>query len=51
MARVMPGCRLVEVPNSCHAVHLDNPTGFIAAVRPFLCPTELSAAGRGEGMQ
>lgn len=36
MAREIPGCRLVEVPNSGHSVPLDNPRGFIAAVQDFL---------------
>jgi pimeloyl-ACP methyl ester carboxylesterase len=36
MLRSMPNCRLVEVPNSGHSVPLDNPTGFIQAVRTFL---------------
>lgn len=28
--------RMVEVPNSGHSVPLDNPAGFLAAVRAFL---------------
>jgi esterase len=36
MVRDIPDCRLVEVPDSGHSVPLDNPTGFIAAVKTFL---------------
>jgi esterase len=36
MLASIPDCRLVEVPNSGHSVPLDNPTGFIEAVRTFL---------------
>lgn len=36
MLREIPDCRLVTVPNSGHSVPLDNPSGFIAAVQPFL---------------
>lgn len=36
MVRTIPNCRLVEVPDAGHSVPLDNPSGFIAAVRPFL---------------
>jgi esterase len=36
MARVIPNCRLAEVPRAGHTVHLDNPTGFLAALRSFL---------------
>jgi pimeloyl-ACP methyl ester carboxylesterase len=32
----IPNCRLVEVENSGHSVPLDNPTGFLSAVRTFL---------------
>ena len=32
----MPDCRLVEIPASGHAVPLDNPDAFLAAVRDFL---------------
>jgi pimeloyl-ACP methyl ester carboxylesterase len=33
---VMKDCRLVQVPNAGHSVNLDNPQGFIEAVKPFL---------------
>lgn len=36
MAREIPDCRLVEVPESGHSIPLDNPPGFLAAVQPFL---------------
>ena len=36
MVRTIPNCRLVEVPESGHPVPLDNPGGFLAAVRTFL---------------
>jgi len=36
MVRTIPHCELVEVPRSGHAVHTDNPKGFLAAVLPFL---------------
>ncbi|MFN8558766.1 MAG: alpha/beta fold hydrolase [Dehalococcoidia bacterium] len=36
MAAVMPDCRVAEVANAGHTVQVDNPDGFIAAVRPFL---------------
>jgi len=36
LARAIPACRLIEVPDAGHAVALDNPRGFSAAVRPFL---------------
>lgn len=36
MVDSMPGCRLIAVPNSGHSVPLDNPSGFLVAVEPFL---------------
>jgi pimeloyl-ACP methyl ester carboxylesterase len=36
MAQTMPRCKLVTVPDAGHSIPLDNPTGFIAAVKPFL---------------
>ena len=36
MMQVMPNCKLVTVAESGHPVPLDNPDGFIAAVKPFL---------------
>jgi pimeloyl-ACP methyl ester carboxylesterase len=36
MVRSIPNCRLVEVSDSGHSVPLDNPTGFLAAVKTFL---------------
>jgi pimeloyl-ACP methyl ester carboxylesterase len=36
MVRSIPDCRLVEVPDSGHSVPLDNPSGFLAAVKTFL---------------
>jgi pimeloyl-ACP methyl ester carboxylesterase len=42
MVRTIPHCELVEVARSGHAVHTDNPKGFLAAVLPFL--TRASAA-------
>ena len=36
MLEGLPDGRLVEVPESSHMVHQENPEGFIAAVRPFL---------------
>jgi len=39
MVQAIPNCRLVEVPNSGHSVPLDNPTGFLNAVEPFLATT------------
>ena len=36
MAREIPNCRLVEVDDCGHSIPTDNPSGFIAAVRPFL---------------
>ena len=36
MTRAMPNCRLVTVPDAGHSIPLDNPGGFIDAVRPFL---------------
>jgi len=36
MARTMPKCTLVQVPNAGHSVNLDNPQGFIDAVKPWL---------------
>ncbi len=32
----IPNCRLIEVENSGHSVPLDNPSGFLNAVRTFL---------------
>ena len=32
----LPGSTVVEVPNAGHSVMGDNPSGFVAAVRPFL---------------
>ncbi len=36
MAASIPNCQLVEVRDSGHSVPLDNPTGFLSAVEPFL---------------
>lgn len=36
MAATIPDCRLVEVPDAGHSVPLENPKGFVAAVRTFL---------------
>lgn len=36
MVEAIPDCRLVEVEDAGHSVPLDNPRGFIAAVRSFL---------------
>ena len=36
MVQTIPNCRLVEVPDCGHSVSLENPSGFLAAVRPFL---------------
>jgi pimeloyl-ACP methyl ester carboxylesterase len=36
MTEVMPNCTLVTVPDAGHSIPLDNPQGFIDAVRPFL---------------
>jgi esterase len=36
MVATIPNCRLVEVPDAGHSVPLDNPPGFLAAVRTFL---------------
>lgn len=40
MVRAIPNCRLIEVADAGHAVALDNPHGFLAAVRPFLLAGE-----------
>ena len=39
MAEVNPRVRLVTVPEADHLVPLDNPTGFLSAVGPFLTET------------
>jgi esterase len=36
MVQEIPDCRLVEVPDAGHSIPLDNPTGFLAAIDPFL---------------
>jgi esterase len=36
MVETMPNCKLVEVEDSGHSVPLDNPRGFLEAVRGFL---------------
>ncbi len=36
MAEEMPRCTLVTVPEAGHSIPLDNPQGFIDAVRPWL---------------
>lgn len=36
MTREIPNCRLVTVPNAGHSVPLDNPEGFLEAVKTFL---------------
>jgi esterase len=36
MTEVLANCQLVTVPEAGHSIPLDNPQGFIAAVRPFL---------------
>ncbi|MBI5878007.1 MAG: alpha/beta hydrolase [Chloroflexi bacterium] len=36
MTTVMPNCQLVSVPRAGHSVNLDNPQGFIDAVKPWL---------------
>src|SRR6266480_3897700 len=47
--RELPGSTVVEVPGAGHSVMGDNPSGFIAAVRPFLARhgSEFRAAERG----
>jgi pimeloyl-ACP methyl ester carboxylesterase len=45
MRREIPTCRLVEVPNAGHPVPLDNPSGFLDAVRPFLVGDPLAPPG------
>src|SRR5262249_30902965 len=40
--RELPGCALAEVPGAGHSVMGDNPSGFLAAVRPFLLRHRLS---------
>jgi pimeloyl-ACP methyl ester carboxylesterase len=39
MAERRPGTRFVEIDGG-HAVHVDNPDGFVAAVKAFLAPLE-----------
>jgi len=36
MVQSIPDCHLVEVADSGHSVPLDNPRGFLDAVRGFL---------------
>ena len=36
MADALPNGRWVTVPDTGHAVHVENPSGFIAEVKPFL---------------
>jgi len=36
MTREIPNCDLVQVPDAGHSIPLENPQGFILAVRPFL---------------
>jgi pimeloyl-ACP methyl ester carboxylesterase len=36
MAATIPDCRLIEVPDAGHSVPLENPAGFLAAVKTFL---------------
>jgi pimeloyl-ACP methyl ester carboxylesterase len=36
MAAKIPGARKVVIPNAGHAVNIDQPEAFIAAVEPFL---------------
>jgi pimeloyl-ACP methyl ester carboxylesterase len=36
LMREIPDCRWVVVPDSGHGVAEDNPSGFMAVVRPFL---------------
>ncbi|HTE86193.1 MAG TPA: alpha/beta hydrolase [Dehalococcoidia bacterium] len=36
MLEVIPDCRLIEVARAGHSIPLDNPVGWLAAVRPFL---------------
>ena len=36
MVATIPNCTLVEVAESGHSVPLDNPSGFVAALSPFL---------------
>jgi pimeloyl-ACP methyl ester carboxylesterase len=40
MAEVIRNCRLIEVANAGHSIPLDNPSGWLGAIRPFLldCP-------------
>ena len=35
IAGAIPGCQVVNVAHAGHPVPLDNPDGFLAAVRPF----------------
>jgi pimeloyl-ACP methyl ester carboxylesterase len=36
MVEVIPNCKLVEVERAGHSIPLDNPNGWLDAVRPFL---------------
>lgn len=48
MTREIPDCDLVQVPNAGHSIPLDNPQGFIQAVRPFLLEG-IGAYSAGDG--
>jgi pimeloyl-ACP methyl ester carboxylesterase len=36
MVRDIPDCRFVEVPDAGHSIPLENPSGFLQAVKTFL---------------
>ncbi|KAF2092629.1 putative enol-lactone hydrolase [Rhizodiscina lignyota] len=40
MAKKIPGCKKVVVPNAGHAVNIDQPEGFLKALMPFLNDVE-----------
>jgi len=41
VAKAIAGCAFVEVPASGHSVHVDNLTGYLAVVEPFIAATTL----------
>jgi pimeloyl-ACP methyl ester carboxylesterase len=48
MTRELPNCSLETIRNAGHAIMLDNPVGFIAALRRFITRLRIPTSGSGK---
>jgi pimeloyl-ACP methyl ester carboxylesterase len=51
MVEAMQNARLVEIPQTSHTMHLDNPHGFLAVVQPFLLEGSPERLGAGQSVR